>query len=178
MLKTSDRIVKHNRNLIGVVADVALPNSIIAVVLLPDYGDSVFNCLQVTSTIAPGRNRLASQSIAGPSGTTSRSFTTNGRGDVTVETRDGAGVTANYDAYGRLATYARTGTPSFTMLYSGTDERVQVRVDGTPRRFLHDESGRLIREYGATRTMLAEHVWLMPDNEEGGWEPLALLSEC
>lgn len=170
--------MKRNRNLIGEVADVALPNSIIAVVLLPDYGDSVFNCLLVTSTIAPGRNRLASQSIAGPSGTTSRSFTTSGRGDVTVETRDGAGVAANYVAYGRLATYARTGTPSFTMLYSGTDEQVQVSVDGTPRRFVHDESGLVIGEYGATGTTFAEHVWLMPDSDEGGWEPLALVSKC
>jgi RHS repeat-associated protein len=129
----------------------------------------------VTSTIAAGSNRLASQSIAGPTGTTSRSFTYNGRGDVTAETRDGTGVTASYDAYGRLATYTRTGTPSFAMLYSGTDERVQVSVDGTPRRFVHDESGRVIGEYGATGTTFAEHIWLMPDTDEGGWEPLALL---
>jgi hypothetical protein len=61
------------------------------------------------------------------------------------------------------------------MLYSGSDERVQVSVDGTPRRFVHDESGRVIGEYGATGTVFAEHVWLMPDTEEGGWEPLALL---
>jgi hypothetical protein len=61
------------------------------------------------------------------------------------------------------------------VLYSGTDERVQVSVDGTPRRFVHDESGRVIGEYGATGTVFAEHVWLMPDTDEGGWEPLALL---
>jgi hypothetical protein len=121
----------------------------------------------VTSTIASGSNRLASQSIAGPTGTTSRSFTYNGRGDVTAEARDGTGVTASYDAYGRLATYTRTGTPAFAMLYSGTDERVQVSVDGTPRRFVHDESGRVIGEYGATGTVFAEHVWLMPDTDEG-----------
>ncbi len=84
-------------------------------------------------------------------------------------------MTVSYDAYGRLATYTRTGTPSFAMLYSGTDERVQVSVDGTPRRFVHDESGRVIGEYGATGTTYAEHIWLMPDTEEGGWEPLALL---
>jgi RHS repeat-associated protein len=61
------------------------------------------------------------------------------------------------------------------MLYSGTDERVQVSVDGTPRRFVHDESGRVIGEYGATGTTFAEHIWLMPNTDEGGWEPLALL---
>jgi RHS repeat-associated protein len=94
---------------------------------------------------------------------------------VTDETRDGSATSASYDAYGRLATYTRTGTPSFAMLYSGTDERVQVSVDGTPRRFVHDESGRVIGEYGATGTVFAEHVWLMPDTDEGGWEPLALL---
>jgi YD repeat-containing protein len=113
--------------------------------------------------------------MTGPTGTTSRSFTYNGRGDVTAETRDGAATGASYDAYGRLATYTRTGVPSFAMLYSGTDERVQVSVDGTPRRFVHDESGRVIGEYGATGTVYAEHIWLMPDTDEGGWEPLALL---
>ena len=94
---------------------------------------------------------------------------------MTAEARDGTGITASYDAYGRLATYTRTGTPSFAMLYSGTDERVQVSVDGTPRRFLADESGRVIGEYGAAGTVNAEHIWLMPDSDEGGWEPLALL---
>jgi YD repeat-containing protein len=132
----------------------------------------------VTSTIAAGSNRLASQSTTGRSGTTTRSFTYNGRRDVTAETRDGSATSASYDAYGRLATYTRTGTPSFAMLYSGTDERVQVSVDGTPRRFVHDESGRVIGEYGATGTTFAEHVWLMPDSDEGGWEPLALVSKC
>lgn len=68
----------------------------------------------------------------------SRAPTSKGRGDVPAETRDGTGVTASDDAYGRLISYTRTGTPSFAMLYSGgTDERVQVSVDGTPRRFVH-----------------------------------------
>jgi hypothetical protein len=58
---------------------------------------------------------------------------------------------------------------------SGSDERVEVTTDTIPRRYVHDESGRLIGEYGATGTVHAEHVWLMPDTEEGGWEPLALL---
>jgi YD repeat-containing protein len=97
--------------------------------------------LSGVSGFAAGSNRLASQSIAGPSGTTSRSFTYNARGDVTDETRDGAATSASYDAYGRLAAYTRTGTPSFAMLYSGTDERVQVSVDGTPRRFVQENSG-------------------------------------
>jgi RHS repeat-associated protein len=98
-------------------------------------------------------------------------------GDLTAETRDGVAVTAAYDAYGRLTSYTRTGTPVFAMVYSGSDERVQVSVDGTPRRFVHDESGRVIGEYGATGTVFAEHVWLMPDTDEGGWEPLALLGQ-
>jgi RHS repeat-associated protein len=60
--------------------------------------------------------------------------------------------------------------------YIGDDERVEVQI-GTDmsRRFVHDESGRLIGEYGATGVVNAEHVWLMPDSDEGGWEPLALL---
>lgn len=44
-----------------------------------------------------------------------------------------------------------------------------MSVDGTPRRFVHDENGRVIGEYGATGTVLAEHIWLMPDTDEGGW---------
>ena len=62
------------------------------------------------------------------------------------------------------------------MLYSGTDERVQVAVGTTPRRFVYDESGRLIGEYGTGASdVKAEHVWLMPDADEGGYEPLALV---
>jgi RHS repeat-associated protein len=108
-------------------------------------------------------------------GAGARTPTANISCDISDELRNTISVTTSYDAYGRLATYTRTGTPSFAMLYSGTDERVQVSVDGTPRRFVHDESGRVIGEYGATGTVYAEHVWLMPDTEEGGWEPLALL---
>jgi uncharacterized protein RhaS with RHS repeats len=111
------------------------------------------------------------------SGTTRRSFACHGRGDVTAEARDGSATSVSYVAYGRLTSYTRTGTPNFAMLYSGSDERVQVSVDGTPRRFAQDESGRVIGEYGATGTVFAEHVWLMPDTEEGGWEPLALLGQ-
>jgi hypothetical protein len=60
------------------------------------------------------------------------------------------------------------------VLYSGTNERVQVTLGTTPRRFVYDESGRLVGEYGATGTVFAEHVWLTPDSDEGGCEPLAL----
>ena len=84
-------------------------------------------------------------------------------------------MTTSYDAYGRLTSYSRSGTPNAAMLYSGTDERVQVTSGTTPRRFVYDESGRLVGEYGATGVVFAEHVWLMPDTDEGGWEPLALL---
>jgi RHS repeat-associated protein len=98
-----------------------------------------------------------------------------GRGDIASELRGSVAVTTSYDAYGRLTSYARAGTPPQSMLYSGSDERVEVTTDTTPRRYVYDESGRLIGEYGATGTVHAEHVWLMPDTAEGGWEPLALL---
>lgn len=58
------------------------------------------------------------------------------------------------------------------MLYSGTDERVQVSVDGTPGRFVHDapdqvrgDGGSVIGEYDPTGTVLAEHACLMPDTD-------------
>jgi hypothetical protein len=94
---------------------------------------------------------------------------------MAVELRDTVPVTVGYDAYGRLASYVRSGTPNAAMLYSGSDERVQVTLGTTPRRFIYDDSGRLIGEYGATGVVNAEHLWLMPDSDEGRWEPLALL---
>jgi hypothetical protein len=51
----------------------------------------------LTSNIAAGSNRLASQSITGRSGTTSRGCTCNGRGDVTDDTRDGSATSAGYE---------------------------------------------------------------------------------
>jgi RHS repeat-associated protein len=123
------------------------------------------------SAIAAGKNRLAS--VTDSSGVRQLSY--DGRGNISGELRNLVPVLTTYDPYGRLASYSSAGFNAFAMLYSGSDERVQVTVGTTPRRFVHDESGRLIGEYGATGTVYAEHVWLMPDIEEGGWEPLALV---
>jgi RHS repeat-associated protein len=131
--------------------------------------------LTAASTITPGTNRLASITTTTSTGSVTRALSYNGRGDIAGELRDALPVTTSYDAYVRLTGYTRSGTPNAATLYSGTDERVQVTLGTTPRRFVHDESGRVIGEYGATGTVFAEHVWLMPDSDEGGWEPLALL---
>ncbi len=129
----------------------------------------------VTSAITAGTNRLASTIAMQGGSSLVRTLTYNGRGDIASELRDSVAVTTSYDAYGRLTSYARAGTSPQSMLYSGSDERVEVTTDATPRRYVYDESGRLIGQYGATGTIHAEHIWLMPDTDEGGWEPLALL---
>jgi YD repeat-containing protein len=127
----------------------------------------------LTSTLTTGTNRLASVS----GGTTTRQLSYDGRGNIGGDVRGTVTNTALYDAYGRLGSYASTGVSTWVMKYNGDDERVEVKIGtGTPRRFVYDEDGRLIGEYGNTvATINAEHVWLMPAANEGGYEPLALV---
>jgi len=132
-----------------------------------------------TSSLVSGSNRLdhVTDTLTG-----TRAFTYDGHGAVASDTTTPAAGAATtlplrYDAYGRLVYAATTATSSFAMLYDGLDQRVQVTIDGTPRNFVYDGSGRLIGEYGATPlNIYAEHVWLDPDaSEQDGWQPLAML---
>lgn len=62
-----------------------------------------------------------------------------------------------------------------TMRYSGTDERVEAVAFAVARRFAYDENQHTLGEYGASAAdVKAEHIWLMPDLEEDGYEPLAI----
>lgn len=95
-------------------------------------------------------------------------------------------MTTGYDGYGRLLTYARTGEPSQTNGYNGLDDRVSVASGSTTHEFVYDPDGRLISEYDASGSSVAETVWLSPsvgnDNQPlggddgvgGGYAPLAV----
>lgn len=75
-----------------------------------------------TYVIASGTNRLGY--VAHAAGT--RSFTHDARGNLTADTRPaGAGVTLGYDGHARLASYARTGGETQTMLHNGFDANVR-----------------------------------------------------
>ncbi len=137
-------------------------------------------------TIAPATNRLSRIDGTG----ITRVFTQDARGNLIGEQRaNGPQIAVDYDAYGRLKSYAEVGTLTITMAYNGLSERVrEVRVDanGTDtRHFVYDNDGRLLGEYGATLSDIkAEHIWLLPeladgglfggDDGQGGWAPLAV----
>jgi RHS repeat-associated protein len=84
--------------------------------------------------------------------------------------RRSTNVTAAYDGYGRLITYARSGAQSFAHSYNGMDDRVSTATTSggvtTTRRFVYDMGGRVLGEYGASAAMAevkAEFIWLSPD---------------
>jgi RHS repeat-associated protein len=128
-----------------------------------------------------GTNRLASVTTA----TGVRSITYDTRGNTVSETRPNAvGVTAAYDGFGRLTSYARTGEASLAHVYNGMDQRVTMTRGTDTRRFVYDRMGRVLGEYGTSATdVKAEFIWLHPDNDNtpfggddgiGGYAPLAV----
>jgi RHS repeat-associated protein len=138
-----------------------------------------------TYSYTSGKNRLSS--LTNAAGT--RSIGYDNRGNATSETRPGsASVSATYDGYGRLLTYARTGDPGQADVYNGLDERVSVTSASTTHAFVYDPGGRLIGEYDALGSSVAETIWLSPevaandnqafggDDGVGGYAPLALVT--
>lgn len=137
-----------------------------------------------TYNYTSGKNRLAS--VTNASGT--RSIGYDGRGNTTSETRPGSvTVSTSYDGYGRLLTYARTGDPAQANAYNGLDDRVSVTSGSTTHAFVYDPDGRLIGEYGASGSPIAETIWLSPevandnapfggDDGIGGYAPLAIVT--
>ncbi len=114
-----------------------------------------------------GTNRLAS--VTTPAGT--RSIAYDGRGNTASETRPAAiAVTVAYDGHGRLKSYARSGEPSQSHAYNGLDDRVATTTTGVhKRRFVYDQDGRAIGEYGDSGAdVKAEFIWLSPETNEGG----------
>ncbi len=63
---------------------------------------------------------------------------------MVAETRTVPGVTAGYNAYGRLTSYTRRTYPAFAMGYNGLDQPSAVTAGTALRRFVYDDSGWLI----------------------------------
>jgi RHS repeat-associated protein len=129
-----------------------------------------------------GTNRLAS--ITSAAGT--RAISYDARGNTLSETRPASvSVTAAYDGYARLTSYAQGGT-SFAHVYNGLDDRVATTTGGTTRRYVYDADGRILGEYGASAAdVKAEYLWLSAtaandnqsfggDDGTGGYTPLAI----
>jgi RHS repeat-associated protein len=103
------------------------------------------------------------------------------RGNMVGEDRGGGqDVIAGYDAYGRLTGYARRGGDALVHAYNGLDDRVASTGGGSAvQRFVYDERGRVLGEYGSDAGQLrAEFIWMMPDASAddgvGGYMPLAV----
>jgi RHS repeat-associated protein len=130
-----------------------------------------------------GTNRLAW--VTDASGT--RTIAYDDRGNTLSETRPG-GVTAaaEYDGYGRLTGYDRTGVGASDFVYNGLDDRVLMALDTAGvRRFVYDADGRVMGEYGTSAAdVKAEFIWALPqvgqagpfggDDGLGGYMPLAV----
>ena len=130
-----------------------------------------------------GTNQLASFTDA--SGT--RTIAYDDRGNTLSETRPG-GVTvaAEYDGYGRLIGYDRTGAGASDFVYNGLDDRVLMALDTAGiRRFVYDADGRVMGEYGTSASdVKAEFIWALPQvgaagpfgggDGLGGYMPLAV----
>ena len=144
-----------------------------------------------TYATTSGTNRLASVTASSPAGT--RAITYDARGNTASESRV-SGVTAALacDGYGRLTSYTRTGDPGQANVYNGMDDRVAVTTTGVgadTRRYLYDEDGRTLGEYGASALdVKAETIWLSPevatanqpfggDDSIGGYAPLAVAAD-
>jgi RHS repeat-associated protein len=92
----------------------------------------------------------SSHKLSSLSGATSRSFTYDAAGNLTLS----AGVTYVYDGRGRLK---QAGAATY--LVNGLGQRVK-KTAGTETYFAYDEAGRLIGEYDGTGSAIQEVVWL------------------
>ncbi|MEM7665647.1 MAG: polymorphic toxin type 8 domain-containing protein [Pseudomonadota bacterium] len=137
-------------------------------------------------TYAPGTNRL--DTFTDDTGT--RTIAYDGRGNTVSETRPGGiAVAANYDGHGRLESYDRSNIGAQSYIYNGLGDRVRVDKPTGTRHFVYDAWGRVLAEYGASKSdVKAEFIWAEPpaanDNSPfgggdhiGGYAPLALVAE-
>lgn len=135
-------------------------------------------------TKVTGTNRLSTVQTA----TGLRTITYDARGNTSGETRGGGvSMTTTYDGYARLTGYVRTGDATQANVYNGLDDRVQVTSGTDVRRYLYDQDGRLIGDYGTSAAdVKGEFIWLLPevandnsfggDDGVGGYAPLAVAS--
>ena len=72
--------------------------------------------------------------------------------------RGGGG--AAYDNAGRMIRTSESGTVIGTYAYNALGQRMQKTAAGTTTRFVYDESGHLLGEYGTTGTPTQETVYL------------------
>ena len=106
-----------------------------------------------------GTNQLAS--VMDSSGT--RSIAYDGRGNTASEVRPDASVAVQYDGYGRLTSYQKTGQSTLINAYNGLDERVSAGPANDLRSYVFDADGRMMGEYGSsTSDVKAETIWLSP----------------
>ena len=108
-----------------------------------------------------GTNQLASFTDA--SGT--RTIAYDDRGNTLAETRPGGvSAAAEYDGYGRLTGYERTGVGASDFVYNGLDDRVTMALDTAGvRHFIYDAGGRVMGEYGTSAAdVKAEFIWALP----------------
>ena len=107
--------------------------------------NATINAASTTYTYPSTSHKLTSLS-----GATSRSFTYDNAGNVTVS----AGITYTYDGRGRMKQAATT-----TYALNGLGQRVK-KNNGADVFFAYDEAGHLIGEYDATGAPIEETVWL------------------
>ncbi len=91
-----------------------------------------------------------SHKLSSLSGATTRSFTYDNAGNLTVS----AGVTYVYDGRGRMKQAGST-----TYLVNGLGQRVK-KSSGSDTFFAYDEAGHLIGEYDASANPIEETIWL------------------
>ncbi len=107
--------------------------------------NATINAASTTYTYPGTSHKLTSLS-----GATTRSFTYDNAGNVTVS----AGLTYTYDGRGRMK---QAGTTTYAL--NGLGQRVK-KTSGTDVFFAYDEAGHLIGEYDATGASIQETIWL------------------
>src|SRR5262249_46053052 len=104
-------------------------------------------------------NRLLSVTL----GSSTRSFTYDGAGNITVDARGGTTHGLAYNKANRLAEVSLNSTPDTNYLYNALGERVKKAPAATPAagtRFHYDRDGKLIAETDGTGTVIREYAWL------------------
>ena len=135
---------------------------------------------QVTN-LALGSNRMASVSVGA---TTTRSFTHDAAGNITVDVKGGDTFTTTYNVRNRPVSVVRTGTASQTSTYAyNTLQQMVTRVTTAPGgpigtvHYIYDLDGHLIAEAdGATGVTTREYIWLASNDNEPVDLPLALVT--
>jgi len=104
-------------------------------------------------------NRLLSATL----GSTTRSFTYDGAGNITADARGSTTYGLAYNKANRLAEVSLNGTADTGYLYNALGERVKKAPAATPTagtHFHYDRDGKLIAETDSTGAVIREYAWL------------------